>query len=99
MKCVCLSLLCPREVKYVECWPYPAFDILLSVLLVQSSKECTLSDLSTGILNLLRPAQAEVMLGQLSTSFAYWVHPKTLHKKTDDPCHHLLELAREGPKT
>jgi hypothetical protein len=38
-----------------------------TVILVQSSRECTLPCLSTGISNLLQPAQAEVVLGQLST--------------------------------
>jgi hypothetical protein len=38
-----------------------------SVLLVRCSRECTLSDLSIGISNLLQPAQAEVVLGQPST--------------------------------
>jgi hypothetical protein len=37
-------------------------------MLVQSSKECTPPYLSSGISNLLQPAQAEVVLGQL---FAY----------------------------
>ncbi len=37
------------------------------------SRECTPSDLSTGISNLLQPAQAEVVLGQLSTDLASWV--------------------------
>ncbi len=42
----------------------------LSVLLVHCSRECTLPYLSTGIWNLLQPAQAEVLLGQLSTYLA-----------------------------
>jgi hypothetical protein len=71
--------------EYTECWPCPLFDILLnkyflaewqvedpSVILVQSSRECTPSYLSTGISNLLQPAQAEVVLGQLSTYLASW---------------------------
>ncbi len=37
---------------------------------MQSSRECTQSYLSTGISNLLQPAQAEVVLGQLSTYLA-----------------------------
>ncbi len=36
------------------------------------SKECTAPYLSTGISNLLQPAQAEVVLGQLSTYLAPW---------------------------
>ncbi len=44
-------------------------------ILVQSSRECTLSYLSTGISNLLQPAQAEVVLGQLSTYLASWDKP------------------------
>jgi hypothetical protein len=40
---------------------------------VQISYECTPPYLSTGISNLLKPAQAEVMLGQLSTYLASWV--------------------------
>jgi hypothetical protein len=43
-----------------------------SVLLVQISRECTPPYLSTGISNLLQPAQAEVVLGQLSTYLASW---------------------------
>jgi hypothetical protein len=44
------------------------------VLLVQISKECTTPYLSTGISNLLQPAQAEVVLGQPSTYLASWVY-------------------------
>jgi hypothetical protein len=40
---------------------------------VQISRECTPAYLSTGILNLLQPAQAEVVLGQLSTYLVSWV--------------------------
>jgi hypothetical protein len=40
---------------------------------VQSSRVCTSSYLSTGVSNLLQPAQAEVVLGQLSTYLASWV--------------------------
>jgi hypothetical protein len=40
---------------------------------VQISRECTLPYLSTGISNLLQPAQAEVVLGQRSTYLASWV--------------------------
>jgi hypothetical protein len=43
-----------------------------SGLLVQISRECTPPYLSTGISNLLQPAQAEVVLGQLSTYLASW---------------------------
>jgi hypothetical protein len=43
-------------------------------MLVQSSRECTPSDLSTGISNLLQPAQAEVVLGQLSSYLASWIN-------------------------
>jgi hypothetical protein len=39
---------------------------------VQSSREYTPFILSTGISNLLQPAQAEVVLGQLSTYLASW---------------------------
>jgi hypothetical protein len=42
-------------------------------MLVQCSRECTLPYLSTGISNLLQPAQAEVVLGQRSTYLASWV--------------------------
>jgi hypothetical protein len=42
-------------------------------MLVQISRECTLPYLSTGISNLLQPAQAEVVLGQLSIYLASWV--------------------------
>jgi hypothetical protein len=41
--------------------------------LVQISRECTPPYLSTGISNLLQPAQAEVVLGQLSAYLASWV--------------------------
>jgi hypothetical protein len=41
-------------------------------MLVQCSRECTLPNLSTGISNLLQPAQAEVVLGQRSTYLASW---------------------------
>ncbi len=44
-----------------------------SGLLVQISRECTLPYLSTGISNLLQPAQAEVMLGQRSMYLASWL--------------------------
>jgi hypothetical protein len=40
---------------------------------VQISRECTPPYLSTGISNLLQPAQAEVVLGQLSMHLASWV--------------------------
>jgi hypothetical protein len=39
---------------------------------VQISRECTPPYLPTGISNLLQPAQAEVMLGQLSAYLASW---------------------------
>ncbi len=41
-------------------------------MLVQISMECSQSHLSTGISNLLQPAQAEVVSGQLSTHLASW---------------------------
>jgi hypothetical protein len=44
---------------------------------VQISRECTPSYLSTGISNLLQLAQAEVVLGQLSTYLASWVVSKS----------------------
>jgi hypothetical protein len=50
-----------HEAKYTE-----------AGLLVQSSRECTPSDLSTAISNLLQPAQAEVVLGQLSMYLVSW---------------------------
>jgi hypothetical protein len=46
-------------------------------MLVQCSRECTPPYLSTGISNLLQPAQAEVVLGQRSTYLAFW--GTTLH--------------------
>ncbi len=46
-----------------------------SGLLVQISRECTPPYLSTGISNLLQPAQAEVVLGQRSTYLASWNPP------------------------
>ncbi len=42
-------------------------------MLVQISRECTPPYLSTGISNLLQPAQAEVVLRHLSTYLASWV--------------------------
>ncbi len=39
----------------------------------QKNRECTPPYLSTGISNLLQPAQAEVVLGQLSTYLVSWV--------------------------
>jgi hypothetical protein len=39
---------------------------------VQISRECTPAYLSSGISNLLQPAQAEVVLGQLSRYLASW---------------------------
>jgi hypothetical protein len=50
-------------------------------MLVQISWECTPPYPSTGISNLLLPAQAEVVLGQLSTYLATWVHPKRLNSR------------------
>jgi hypothetical protein len=41
-------------------------------MLVQSSRECTPPYLSTGISNLLQPAQAEVVVGKLSMYLASW---------------------------
>jgi hypothetical protein len=81
--------------EYTECWPFPLFDILLNTvsisllaslvagrrLLVQNSRECTPPYLSTGISNLLQPAQLEVVLGQLSTYLASWFTPPTPHPK------------------
>jgi hypothetical protein len=77
------------DTEYTEWWPCPLFDILLnksypaglawwqvghpSVLLVQISWKCTPPYLSTGISNLLQPAQAEVVLGQISWYLASWV--------------------------
>jgi hypothetical protein len=43
-----------------------------SGLLGHRSRECTPAYLSTGISNLLQPAQAEVVLGHLSTYLASW---------------------------
>ncbi len=40
--------------------------------LVHGSRECTPSEPSTGISNLLQPAQAEVVLGQFSSFLASW---------------------------
>jgi hypothetical protein len=49
----------------------------LSVLLGHHCRECTPPYLSTGISNLLQPAQAEVVLGHLSTYLASWVPQHT----------------------
>jgi hypothetical protein len=46
-------------------------------MLVQSSRECSPPYLSTGISNLLQPAQAEVVLGQLSRYLASWLTTTT----------------------
>ncbi len=43
---------------------------------MQISRECTPPYLSTGISNLLHPADAEVVLGQLSMNLASWVLSK-----------------------
>jgi hypothetical protein len=43
---------------------------------VQIIRECTPPYLSTGISNLLQPAQAEVVFGQHSTYLASWFLPK-----------------------
>jgi hypothetical protein len=50
-----------------------------SVQLVLSSRECTPPYLSTGISNLLQPAQARVVLGQLSTYLTSWVATVIFH--------------------
>jgi hypothetical protein len=42
-------------------------------MVVQTRGECTPAYLSTGLSNLLQPAQADVVLGQLSTYLASWV--------------------------
>jgi hypothetical protein len=42
------------------------------IMLELISRECTPAYLSTGISNLLQPAQTEVVLGQLSTYLASW---------------------------
>ncbi len=49
------------------------------VILVQISRECTPPSLFTGISNLLQPAQAEVVLGQLSTYLASWAVTTGVH--------------------
>jgi hypothetical protein len=49
-----------------------------SVLLGHRSRERTPGYLSTGISNLLQPAKAEVVLGQLSTYLASWVRPEPI---------------------
>jgi hypothetical protein len=79
--------------EYTECWPcsllifcsisiYPLASLVAGrrpgVMLVQISRECTPPYLSTGISNLLQPAQAEVVLGQLSAYLAFWVVTYTL---------------------
>ncbi len=46
-------------------------------MLVQCSRECTPPYLSTGISNLLQPAQGEVVLGQRSKYLAYWDYTTT----------------------
>jgi hypothetical protein len=45
-----------------------------SVILMHSSRECTPPYLSTGISNLLQPAQAEVVLGPALYVFSLLVH-------------------------
>jgi hypothetical protein len=44
-------------------------------MLVQISRECTPPYLSTGISILFQPAQAEVVLGQLSRYLVSWFEP------------------------
>jgi hypothetical protein len=63
---------CDCGLKKKLCMPTSA-EYRLSVLLAHRSSECTPSYQSTGISNLLQPAQAEVVLGQLSTHLASWV--------------------------
>jgi hypothetical protein len=64
--------------KELSCWlawwqvGYP------SILLVQISRECTPPYLYTGISNLLQPAWAEVVLGQLSRYLASWAYSVAL---------------------
>jgi hypothetical protein len=53
-----------------------------SVMLVQISRECTPSYLSTEISNLLQLAQAEVVLGQLFTYLASWVYSYIVNSVT-----------------
>jgi hypothetical protein len=64
---------CALTVYYLPVYPpYSDYNYGLRRLLVQISRECTLPYLSTGLSNLLQPAQAEVVLGQRSTYLASW---------------------------
>ncbi len=77
-----------RVLYILESWPCTGLEILFyylsrwlafwqvgdpSALLVHCSRECTPPYLSTGISNLLQPAQAEVVWGQHSMYLASWV--------------------------
>ncbi len=55
---------------------------LVADMLVQISWECTPPYLSTGISNLLQPAQAEVVLGQRSTYLASWWAPEAIKRSS-----------------
>jgi hypothetical protein len=65
-------------------------------MLVQISRECTPPSpyLSTGISNLLQPAQAEVVLGQPSTYLASWVRTALVYY-----CTVYIAVYIQGPYT
>ncbi len=58
-------------------------------MLVQITWECTPPYLSTGISNLLQPAQVEVVLGQPSTYLASWLQPED-YKMCEKVRHHVV---------
>ncbi len=67
-------------------------------MLVQISWERTLPYLSTGISNLLQPAQAEAVLGQRCTYLASWI--ATNYSKTEighHPCGENIFCLNDGP--
>jgi hypothetical protein len=71
---------------------------------VQISWDCTPPYLSTGIPNLLQPAQAEVVLGQLSTYLASWdiifsrvLQTADFHNIATDTVHTVHTVQKKDP--
>jgi hypothetical protein len=79
------SLVAGRSYEYSDFWFGDP-----SVLLGHRSRECTPGYLSTGISNLLQSAQAEVVLGHLSTYLVSW--GATYVKKNSEACCAIAEL-------
>jgi hypothetical protein len=72
-ECIVQQSAGPAHLLIFSCWLVYWQVKDSSIQLVQYSRECTPSDLSIGISNLLQLAQAEVVLGQLSIYLASWV--------------------------